>query len=162
MTAPDRPLSPADRVAYVVALWFGCGRFPKAPGTAGTLGALPLYLWLRPHGLPAVAVAALAITCVGIWASGRVAAHTGLHDPQIVCVDEVAGVLVTWLGAPVGWQGTLAGLVLFRVLDQWKPWPARLAERRLRPALGIMLDDVLAGAWGALLLLAARRVGLLA
>lgn len=145
----------------MLAVWFGCGHVPRAPGTAGTIGAIPLYLLLRPHGLAHVALAAAVITAVGVWASGRVAARTGLHDPQIVCIDEVAGVLVTWLGAPEGWAGTIAGFALFRVLDQIKPFPARLAERRLPPAWGIMFDDVLAGAWGALLLLLARRAGVL-
>ena len=145
----------------MLAVWFGCGHFPKAPGTAGTVGAIPLYLALRPHGLGHVALAAVVVTAVGVWASGRVAERTGLHDPQIVCIDEVAGVLVTWLGAPPGWAGTIAGFVVFRLLDQWKPWPARAAERRLPPRWGIMLDDVLAGIWGAALLLVARRLGIL-
>jgi phosphatidylglycerophosphatase A len=130
------------------------------PGTAGTFGALPLYLVLRPHGVGSVAAAALIVTLVGFWASGSVARRLGQHDPQIVVIDEVAGVLVTWLGAPPTWAGTIAGLVLFRLFDQFKPWPARLAERRLPPALGIVLDDVLAGVWGAIVLLVARRAGL--
>jgi phosphatidylglycerophosphatase A len=148
----------SDRVAHVLALWFGCGLVPKAPGTAGTIGALPLYLVLLPHGLGAVAGAAFVVTVVGIWASGRVVRRTGLKDPQIVCIDEVAGVLVTWLGARPGIGWTIAGLVLFRVLDTLKPWPASLAERRLPGGFGVVLDDVAAGVWGALLLLALRVV----
>jgi phosphatidylglycerophosphatase A len=153
--------SASDKLAHVLAVWFGCGHFPRAPGTAGTVGAIPLYLLLRPHGLVPVGVAAVVVTAVGVWASGRVAARTGLHDPQIVCIDEVAGVLVTWLGAPIGWKGTLAGFVLFRVLDQLKPWPARAAERKMTPRWGIMFDDVFAGVWGAALLLLARHFGVL-
>lgn len=143
-----------DKVAHVLAVWFGCGHVPYAPGTAGTLGALPLYLALRAHGLAPVLVAALLCGAVGIWASGRVAARLGQKDPQIVCIDEVTGVLVTWLGAPAGWRGTVLGFVLFRVLDQVKPWPARALEERLPGGWGIMLDDVAAGSWGALMLLA--------
>jgi phosphatidylglycerophosphatase A len=149
-----------DKLAHVLAVWFGCGHVPKAPGTAGTIGALPLYLWLRPaFGITGVAIAAAIITLIGIWAAGRVAARTGMKDPQIVVIDEVAGVLVTWLGAPDGWIGTAVGLVLFRILDQLKPWPANAAEAKLRPALGIMFDDVFAGMWGAALLLGAARLG---
>ena len=161
MKAPlPPPRDRADRVALALGVWFGCGLVPLAPGTAGTIGAIPLYLALRSHGLVAVALGAVVVTIVGVWASGRVAARTGLHDPQIVCIDEVAGVLVTWLGAPPGVAGLVAGFVVFRVLDQWKPWPARWAERSLPPAWGIMFDDVFAGAWGAVALLASRAAGL--
>lgn len=152
--------SPSDRVAWVLALWFGCGRVPIAPGTAGTLGALPLYLLLRPLGVGAVGLAALVITAVGIWAGTRVARATGLKDPQIVVIDEVAGVLVTWMAAPRTWAGVAAGFVLFRVFDQLKPFPARRAER-LPEGWGIVLDDVLAGLWGAAALLGLRRLGVL-
>ncbi len=153
------PCSPTDRLAHVLAVWFGCGHVPRAPGTAGTLGAIPLYLLLRPLGLSAVAIAAAVIVLVGIWAADRVSKRTGLEDPQIVCIDEVAGVFVTWLGAPAGWRGLLAGVVVFRVLNQLKPWPACTAERRLHGGLGVMLDDVAAGMWGALALVAARALG---
>jgi phosphatidylglycerophosphatase A len=157
--AITRAVSTRDKIAHVLAVWFGCGHFPKAPGTAGTVGAIPLYLLLRPHGLIAVAVAAVVVTAVGVWSSSRVCERLQLEDPQIVCIDEVAGVLITWLGAPVGWRGTLAGFVLFRVFDQLKPFPARLAERRLPSGWGVMFDDVFAGAWAAVVLLAARKVG---
>ena len=141
--------------AHVLAVWFGCGHLPLAPGTWGTLGAVPLYLLVRPLGVAAVAVTALAVTLVGLWAAGDVERRLGSKDPQIVCIDEVAGVLVTWLAAPPTWRGLIAGVVLFRVFDQWKPWPARAAER-LGGGAGVMLDDVVAGAWGAALLGAGR------
>lgn len=156
---PRRPAGAKEWIAHVLSVWFGCGHFPKAPGTAGTVGAIPLYLVLRPHGLAWVAVAAVVITVVGIWSSSSECARIGTKDPQIVCIDEVAGVLIAWLGAPVGWRGTLAGFVLFRLFDQWKPFPARLAERRLPAGWGVMLDDVVAGAWAAVLLLGAQRLG---
>jgi phosphatidylglycerophosphatase A len=151
-----------EKVARVLALWFGCGKVPVAPGTAGTLGAIPLYLLLRPHGTIAVAIGALAITAIGVWSAGVVAKQTGLKDPQIVVIDEVAGYLVTVLTAPPTWTGVIAGFVVFRVLDQLKPFPARLAEKRLPGGWGIVMDDVLAGAWGALVLWGARAAGVLA
>ncbi len=119
------------RVAHVLAVWFGCGHVPRAPGLAGTLGAIPLYLIVRPFGLGAVAATALLVTVVGIWASGVMEKKLARKDPQIVCIDEVAGVFVTWLAAPPTWVGLLAGVALFRIFDQFKPWPARLCERRL-------------------------------
>jgi phosphatidylglycerophosphatase A len=147
-----------DRVAYAVATWFGCGLVPRAPGTMGTLGAIPLYLAVRPSGLGAVALTALFVSALGIWSGTIVSRRLKLHDPQIVCIDEVAGVLVTYLGAPPGWVGVALGFVVFRVLDVLKPWPARLAERSLPGGFGIVLDDLIAGAWGAMLLALLGRI----
>ncbi len=141
-----------ESVAYVLAIWFGCGLVPYAPGTAGTLGAVPVYLALRSHGPLAIAGVAAALTVVGIWAASIVAAHAKAKDPQYVVIDEVAGVLFTLAAAPPTLLGLVAGVVLFRVFDQWKPWPARLAERRLPGGWGIVLDDIAAGAWGAAVL----------
>lgn len=145
-------------LAYVLAVWFGCGHVRIAPGTAGTLGAIPLYLLVRPLGLTAVAITALVVTVVGLWAAGEVERLLRHKDPQSVCIDEVAGVLVAWLAAPPTTAGLVAGFVLFRLFDQWKPWPARVAER-LPGGAGIMLDDLVAGAWAAGVLAAARVVG---
>jgi phosphatidylglycerophosphatase A len=98
------------------------------------------------------------VTLVGLWASGLVEKRLGTKDPQIVCIDEVAGVLVTWLAAPPTWAGLAVGFVVFRILDQWKPWPARHAEK-LAGGPGVMLDDVVAGAWGAAVVLGLRALG---
>lgn len=148
-------------VAHVLAVWFGCGHVPVAPGTVGTLGALPLYLLVRGGGPVVVGAVAALITVVGIWAAGRVARRLGKKDPQIVCIDEVAGVLITLLPAPHTTVGLITAVVLFRLFDQFKPWPARLAERRLPGGFGIVLDDVFAGLWGAAVLLVAQAFGLM-
>jgi phosphatidylglycerophosphatase A len=149
-----------DRLAFALALWFGCGKVPLAPGTAGTVGALPLYLLVRPHGVLAVLATAVLLTVVGIWAADRVARATGLKDPQIVVIDEVAGVHVTWLAASPSWQSVLAGFVLFRLFDQTKPFPARRAEK-LPGGFGIVLDDVFAGIWGAIVLAGLHHAGVI-
>lgn len=146
---------------HVLATWFGCGHFPYAPGTAGTLGAIPLYLALRPWGHGAVALAALVLGTVGIWAASGVASKLRQKDPQIIVIDEVAGVLVTLSAAPPTWAALGAGVVLFRLLDHTKPWPARTAERRLPSGWGIVLDDVAAGLWGALGLAALHAAGMI-
>jgi phosphatidylglycerophosphatase A len=156
--AAPPPRGPREWLAHVLAVWFGCGHLPVAPGTWGTLGAIPLYLVVRPHGLAAVAATALLVTLVGLWAAGVVERRLGSKDPQIVCIDEVAGVFVTWLAAAPTWRSLVAGVVLFRIFDQWKPWPARAAER-LGGGAGVMLDDVVAGLWGAAVLAAARAAG---
>jgi len=139
----------ADKIAWIVSIWFGCGLVRQAPGTAGTIGAVPFYLLARPLGLWFVALAASLLTVIGIWASSRVARMCGQKDPQFVCIDEVAGVFVTFLGAPAGWKGTILAVILFRVLDCIKPFPARACER-LPGGFGIVLDDIVAGVWGAL------------
>lgn len=155
--APRRPSRALDLVAHVLAVWFGCGHVPVAPGLAGTLGAIPLYLLLRGFGPGAIAAAAVALTVIGIWSAERVARRLGGKDPQLICIDEVAGVFVTWVAAPPTLLGLLVGVILFRLFDQTKPWPARLAERRLPGGLGIVLDDVAAGLWGAVVLLVLRH-----
>lgn len=161
MPAPAAaPFSRTDHLRFWLATWFGCGLVPVAPGTAGSLGALPLYLLVRPLGLDAVALAALLLTAGGVWAAQHVADRKGMHDPQIVVIDEVAGIFVTLLGARDDWRWMLAGFLLFRLLDMWKPWPARQVEQVHPAGWGIVLDDVFAGAWGALVLLLAQRLGI--
>ena len=147
------------RFACLLATWFGAGHVPYAPGTAGTIAAVPLYLLLRPAGSITVLAAATVLTLVGVWAAGHVIAMTGQDDPQIVVIDEVAGVLVVLApGAPT-WTSVVAGVVLFRIFDQWKPWPARGLEA-LHGGWGVMLDDIAAGAWGGAVLWLLRLVGL--
>ena len=85
---------------------------------------------------------------------------TLVNRPPVV-IDEVAGVLIAWTGAPLTLFGAIAGLVLFRIFDHTKPWPARLAEQRLPLGYSVMFDDVVAGAWAALLLFGAHHAGLL-
>lgn len=146
-------------LAFWLGTWFGCGLVPYGPGTAGTLAAIPLFLLLRPWGLaPVVAVTAL-VTVVGIWAANRVVRATDTPDPQLVVIDETAGMLITLLAAPLSWPGVAAAFVLFRVLDMTKPFPCRWCERNVPSGAGVMLDDVCAGIWGALMLLGARAMG---
>jgi phosphatidylglycerophosphatase A len=159
MVAATAKMTGVDALAYTLSIWFGCGLVPLAPGTAGSLGALPLYLLLRPWGTSYVLFAALVVTVVGLWASHRTARLLGQKDPQIVCIDEVAGVLFTCAAAPIGWTGTIVAFALFRIADQLKPWPARVAEKRLPGGWGIMMDDLFAAAWAMAILLGARKIG---
>lgn len=147
------------RLSYVLGTWFGCGLVPLAPGTAGTLGAVPLYLLLRPGGWPLVLGVAAALGVVGVWAANEICAATKTDDPQIVVIDEVVGVLVTLAASAPTWTSVALGVVLFRVFDQWKPWPARQLES-LHRGMGVVMDDVAAGIWGAAALGLARSAGL--
>lgn len=150
-------------VAWILATWFGCGRVPLAPGTMGTLGAVPLYLAaMHLGGRAGVGAVAVVVTLVGVWAASVLARDLGQKDPQIVVVDEVAGMLVTMLPAGVAsWRAIAIGFVLFRALDVVKPWPVRRFEV-LPGGWGIVMDDVVAGIIGAAIMFALVRVGVIA
>jgi phosphatidylglycerophosphatase A len=152
----------AKRVAaWVIATWFGCGRVPVAPGTIGSLGAIPLYLLVAPSGRAGVAAAALAVTAVGIWAASIVSHELGTEDPQVVVVDEVAGTLVTLLPMRHAWWPAIGvGFLLFRLFDITKPWPIRRLER-LPGGWGVVLDDIGAGVFAAAVMQGLRAAGAL-
>ena len=143
------------RLALVLATWFGCGYWPKGPGTAGSLGAIAVTLLLSRGGgwtprESAIAVAILFLPAV--WASHRVARHLGGKDPQIVVIDEVAGQWMAFTGLQIwSWKSVLAAFVLFRLFDIWKPPPVRDAES-LPGGWGIVADDIVAGLYASLVL----------
>lgn len=137
------------RPHHWIAFGFGSGLVPWAPGTFGTLAALPLYLILAPLPLGGYLAALAVVIVIGIWACDRTARDLGRKDPGAIVWDEFAGLLVTLTGAPAGWGWLLAGFLLFRCFDILKPWPIRWLDRRVPGGLGIMLDDLAAGlaAW---------------
>lgn len=145
----------ATRIASVVATWFGCGLAPVGPGTAGAAGAIAVaFVLVRFCGVGRLGLLLLtvALTPVGIWASDVVARSSGREDPGHVVIDEVLGQWIALLGAaaasPLSWG---AAFVLFRVFDIFKPPPVRQLER-LPGGLGIVADDLMAGAYSALVL----------
>lgn len=138
-----------DPVLFL-AFGFGAGLAPRAPGTAGTLVAIPLYLWLSQFSSPVYLAAVVGVAFVGIWICGRAASRLGTHDHPGIVWDEFAGYLVTMIPASGSWFSILVGFVLFRLFDIWKPWPIRLADQRIGGGTGIMLDDLLAGIPAAL------------
>jgi len=129
---------------------------PWAPGTFGTLLAIPLYLALSPLGLAWYALVVALLFLVGVWLCGVADQVLGTSDHGSIVWDEIVGYLVTMLAAPGGWSWIVGGFVLFRLFDIWKPWPIRLIERRVGGGLGVMLDDLIAAAfaWVALQLVA--------
>lgn len=145
-------MPPAPALAHRLATWFGCGLAPKAPGTVGSLAALPpaaLLVWLGGPWL--LAGATLLMALVGWWASAEVARASGDSDPSRVVIDEVAGQWLTLIPLPLDPVAWLIGLLAFRLFDIAKPWPVGWADRRLKGGLGIMVDDLLAGCYAALL-----------
>lgn len=147
--------SAASRLAHILATWFGCGLSPVAPGTAGSLAAVALAALAERywHWPPwSIGVAAAVLLPLAIWASGKAETDSGREDPGFVVIDEVVGQWATLAGATASnWKALLAGFVLFRLFDIWKPVPVRQLER-LHGGVGIMADDVMAGIYGALVL----------
>jgi phosphatidylglycerophosphatase A len=137
---------------HFLALGFGSGLSPVAPGTFGTLVAIPLYLLLHSFSLPIYLIVTALLAIIGIALCDISARKLGVHDHPGIVWDEVVGYLVTMIGAPTGWQWVFFGFVLFRVFDIIKPWPIRIIDRKIEGGFGIMLDDLLAGAMAALLL----------
>ena len=146
---PPRPLS-FWHPASLLATWFGSGLLPKAPGTWGSLAALPFAYGIAVFsGTWGLLAAAILATLVGVWAGGVYAARSGQDDPQRVVIDEVAG---QWLAlVPVAQDLRLyaIGFLAFRFFDIVKVWPARAIDRDLKGGWGIMLDDVVAGLYAA-------------
>lgn len=153
MTTPEelRTARPARyHPAVVIASWFGAGRLPLAPGTWGSLAALP-FAWVIAwfFGPRALLLATFALFLVGWWASWRVVRLSAEKDPGSIVVDEVAGQWLTLVVAPRMTIAYVAGFLLFRLFDIVKPWPARWIDQRMRGALGIMADDLVAGFYAA-------------
>ncbi len=137
---------------HLLAFGLGSGAVPKAPGTAGTLAAIPLYLLLQPLSPLFYLLLVMALFVLGIWLCGKTARDLGVHDPGGIVWDEWVGFLVTLWLAPSGWVWLVSGFLLFRVFDILKPWPIRWLDRQVEGGVGIMLDDLLAGVYAFALL----------
>ncbi len=130
-------------IAVFLATGFYSGYFPIAPGTIGTVVAIPIYLALRFGGDLAVGIGFAVMTIVAIVSSSAAEEHFGKKDPSAVVIDEIAGMLLTMLFIPFSWKALLAGFLLFRVSDILKPFPGRRCEK-LPGGWGIVLDDLVA------------------
>jgi len=146
------------RPHHWLACGFGAGLSPWAPGTMGTLAAIPLYLLLRPLPLGWYLLVLAALVLVGIWACGKTEKDLQAHDPSAIVWDEVVGFLLAMTAAPPGWPWILAGFALFRFFDILKPWPIRELDQRVPGGLGVVLDDLLAGAMTWVLLWASASL----
>lgn len=131
---------------------FGAGALPYAPGTAGTLVAVPVYLLITTLSPLAYAGVVLLMLAAGIVMCHQTERQFGVHDHPGIVWDEIVGYLVTMFLIPPEWVWVVMGFVLFRLFDIWKPFPIRTLESRVQGGVGTMLDDVLAGiyAWLAL------------
>lgn len=137
--------------ATLASTWFGTGFLPKAPGTWGSLAALPLaWVLAERFGPYAVAGAGLALFALGLLSCRAYLAHTRIKDPGEIVIDEVAAQMIAVAPAGLDPLAFVLGFILFRVFDVMKPWPIRSLER-LPGALGVMADDLLAGLFSAAL-----------
>lgn len=141
-----------------LAFGFGSGLSRFAPGTMGTIAAVPFALLLK--GLPAYAFwpVLVALFGVGIYLCDSCSRRLGLHDPGGIVWDEMVAYWLTVAFLPVSWPWWLAAFVLFRVFDILKPWPIRWVERRFGGGLGIMLDDIVAALYAMAILAVGLRV----
>ncbi len=145
-------LSTLKHPVHFLALGCGFGCVPKLPGTAGTLVGVLLYIPLQTLFWPIYVGIVLVLFLIGIWLCGKTAKDLGVHDHPAIVWDEIVGYLVTMILVPSGWQWLLAGFVLFRLFDIWKPWPIYLIDKRVGGGFGIMIDDVIAGIFALLIL----------
>jgi phosphatidylglycerophosphatase A len=137
---------------HVLAFGFGAGLMPYAPGTAGTLIAVPLLLLSAAWGHTVQSVITVAITLIGIYICEHSSRKLGVHDHSGIVWDEIAGFFISCWAIPLQWQWLAAAFVIFRFFDIVKPWPIREADHSLKGGVGIMLDDVLAGVFTGVIL----------
>jgi len=151
---------PSDNLARTVmtdpvhflAFGFGTGLAPFAPGTFGSLPGILLFWLTMDFGLYVQLGVAAVITLAGIWICGESARRIGVHDHGGIVWDEIAGMYLTLMVAPFSVFGWILAFVLFRIMDIVKPWPIRDLDHRLRGGVGIMLDDLAAALYAAILL----------
>ena len=148
-TANFRLLNPI----HFLALGFGSGLAPKAPGTFGTLAAVPLFLLLAPLSSPLYLLLLIVMSVAGIYICGKAAEDAGVPDHGAIVWDEFVGFLITMFLIPISWQSILVGFLLFRLFDIFKPWPISYLDKNCHGGLGIMLDDIVAGiaAWACMM-----------
>jgi phosphatidylglycerophosphatase A len=150
--SPPIPRSVWRNPVCIAAMGFGAGALPKAPGTWGTLVALPLYLLLVRLPFFEYILLLAVLFAVGIWICDKAGRVLGVDDHGAIVWDEMVGFWVTMSLVPPGWVWILAGFVLFRLFDIWKPWPIFWLDRRVGGGFGVMVDDLIAGIYAALCL----------
>lgn len=130
---------------HFLAFGFGSGLLPKAPGTWGTLVAVPLWFLLAQLPLNSYLLAIAVLSVVGIWLCGKSSEKLGVHDHGGIVWDEFCGYWVTMILVPATWYWALIGFALFRFFDIIKPWPIKWLDKKVHGGFGIMIDDIIAG-----------------
>ncbi|WP_203415314.1 phosphatidylglycerophosphatase A [Candidatus Scalindua japonica] len=147
------------KICWIIATWFGPGLLPKAPGTWGSLSAIPFAYLISIYTCPyALLSSTVALFFIGMWVSDKIEESAQIKDPDFIVVDEVAGQWIALLPLPLLYNIygpdlffsisipiTVVAFITFRVFDIWKPWPVNFADKNFRGGFGIMFDDVIAG-----------------
>ncbi|MBZ0093294.1 MAG: phosphatidylglycerophosphatase A [Sulfuricellaceae bacterium] len=140
--------------AHLLSFGFGSGLSPKAPGTAGTLAAYPLFglLWLLHLNLYAYLAVVAVLFLAGIWFCGVTGRALGVDDYGGIVWDEIVAMLLVLAYTPLSWPWFAAAFLLFRLFDIWKPFPIRYVDRHVHGGFGVMLDDLLAAGYALIVL----------
>ena len=145
----------------MLAFGFGSGLSPKAPGTMGTLAAIPLWWLLAQLPLASYLMVVLVSAIVGIYICGAAAKTLGVHDHGGIVWDEFVGFWIAMAALPVTWTSVILGFVLFRLFDILKPWPISWLDKKVSGGFGIMIDDVIAGLAAAAIISLLGAAGLI-
>ena len=137
--------TPFSNPIQFLAFGFGSGLAPRAPGTFGTLAAVPIYWLVADWSLLEYSALILVSAVLGIWICGAASRQLNVHDHPGIVWDEFVGYWITMWAVPVDWVWMLAGFVVFRVFDIAKPWPINVLDKKVAGGFGIMIDDILAG-----------------
>lgn len=143
--------------AHFLALGFGAGLAPKAPGTWGTLAAFPLYFAMSFLSPAAYWAWAVFFVIGGVWVCDRAGKALGVHDHGGIVWDEIAAFLLVLPCAPMTWWGYVLAFALFRLFDIWKPFPIGWFDAKVKGGLGVMLDDLLAAGYAVAVLWGVSR-----
>ena len=135
----------------LLAFGFGSGLSPKAPGTLGSLAAIPIWLLLIKLPIALYWVAVLLATVAGIYICGRAAAKLGVHDHSGIVWDEFVGLWIAMAFLLPTFGSIICGFILFRFFDIVKPWPIGWLDKKLQGGTGIMIDDIVAGVFAAVI-----------
>jgi len=147
------------KIPWIIATWFGSGLLPKAPGTWGSLAAIPFAYLFSIYTCPYAQLFGITVLFfIGIWASDKIEESAQIKDPGFIVVDEVVGQWMALLPLPFLYTIidtnsfylysvpiAVAGFLAFRLFDIWKPWPVNYADKNIPGGYGIMFDDVIAG-----------------
>ena len=142
---------------YFLALGFGAGLLPRAPGTAGTVIALLPAWWMLGYSWPVRLAGVAALFALGVWVCGKTALRLGYHDHPVIVFDEIVGYLASCLVLPANPVWLILAFVLFRFFDIVKPWPVGYLDQKLRGGFGIMLDDFVAAVYTTACILLVSR-----
>ncbi|EXJ10369.1 MULTISPECIES: phosphatidylglycerophosphatase A family protein [Nitrincola] len=146
------PASVWSNPVHFLAFGFGSGAAPVAPGTFGTLAAVPLWWGLSHLSTDAYLLVLFVAFIVGVWLCHVTSDDIGVHDHGGIVWDEFVGLWIALFAVPAEWIWVLIGFLLFRLFDIWKPWPIAWVDKRVAGGMGIMLDDVIAGVYALIVI----------